>query len=294
MTAATLELAAPPALGIHDWTAEQYHADPLRPWGGSVSSTQLRHVLWEDGGSPAQVRWEAEHPEFKDAYDFGSAAHRMVLGKGDAIRVVDATDWKTKAARAVRDEVRAAGGTPVLRKDFARARRLMHAVLRHPEAGPLFAPGRGVPERSVLWVDELTGRYCRAMLDRFPDPDWPGRPLAVDLKTTTSVRTRDLVRTVVKYGYDQQAAHYLDGLATVGLVDAGFVFVFAESRPPHLVRAVQLSPAWLERGRRRNREALDELDRCLDLDDWPGAPPGLLTLEPPPWLDTDRQDDIDL
>ena len=294
MTALAVEAPAPPALGVHDWTAEEYHADPLRPWGGSVSSTTLRHVLWADGGSPAQVRWEQLHPEHKDAYDCGSVAHRLVLGKGERIHVVDATAWTTKAARDARDAARDDGAVPLLRKDFARARRLMHAVLRHPDAGPLFAPGRGVPERSVLWTDDLTGRYCRAMLDRFPALDGPGRPLAVDLKTTISVRTRDLVRTVVKYGYDQQAAHYLDGLASLGLVDAGFLFVFAEARAPHLVRVVQLSQTWLERGRRRNREALEVLDRCLDLDDWPGAPPGLLTLEPPGWLDTDRQDDIDL
>jgi hypothetical protein len=290
----TVLVDAPPALGVHDWTADEYHRDPLRPWGGSVSSTTLRHILWEDGGSPAQVRHERLHPEHKDAYDFGSVAHRMILGKGEEIRVVDAGDWKTKAAQQARKDAREQGAVPVLRKDFARARRLMHAVLRHWDAGPLFHPGRGVPERSTLWVDDQTGRYCRAMLDRYPNPDWPGRPIAVDLKTTVSVQTRALVRTVVKYGYDQQAAHYLDGLAKDGLVDAGFVFVFAESKPPHLVRVVQLAEHWVERGRRRNREALDLLDRCLDLDDWPGAPPGLLTLDPPGWLDTDRPDDIDL
>lgn len=293
MTAATLELAAPPALGVHDWTADEYHADPLKPWGGSVSSTQLRHIVWPDG-SPARVKAEREQPVHTDAMDEGTVAHRLVLGVGGLIRVVDAPDWRTKVAREIRDETRAANGTPVLRKDLHRLTGLRRAVLRHDEAGPLFAAGRGIPERSVLWVDDVTGRYCRAMFDRFPALDWPGRPLAVDLKKTTSVSTRALLRTVVSYRLDQQAAHYLDGLASLGIPDAGFVFVFVEAARPHHVRVVQLSESWLLHARRRNREALDLLDRCLDRNDWPGAPPGLLTLEPPPWLDTDRPDDIDI
>ncbi len=286
-------LDAPPALGVHDWTAEEYHQDPLRPWGGSVSSTVLRHIIWPDG-SPARVRWDRENPPYSPAMDEGTVAHRLVLGAGGELVVVDADDWRTKAAREARAAARADGGTAVLRKDLERIERLRDAVLTHPDAGPLFADGRGVPERSVLWMDDVTGRYCRAMLDRFPNPDWPGRPLGVDLKKTTSVETRALVRAIAKYGYDQQDAWYVDGLASTGLVEAGFVFVFVEASPPHHVRVVQLSDEWRERGRRRNREALDLLDRCLDLDDWPGAPPGLLTLDPPGWLDTDRPDDIDL
>lgn len=283
-----------PALGVHDWTAEEYHADPLRPWGGSVSSTTLRHILWPDG-SPARVQHERRHgTEHTAAMDEGTVAHRMVLRAGGAVHVVDAADWRTNKAKAARDAARAEGRTPILRKQLPPLARLRNVVLRHPQAGPLFAEGRGIPERSVLWVDDLTGRYCRAMLDLFPAPDWPGRPIAVDLKKTTSVATRALVNTIVKYGYDQQADHYLTGLASLGIPDVGFVFAFVEAAAPHHVRVVQLSERWLERGRRRNREALDLLDRCLDLDDWPGAPEGLLTLEPPAWLDTDRQDDIDL
>lgn len=279
--------------GVYDWTAEEYHADPLREQGGSVSSTVLRHILWP-AGSPARVRWERDHLVHKDIFDFGSIAHRLILGKGEEVRVLDFGDWRTKPAQQAKAAARAQGAVPVLRKDFARARRLMHAVLRDDDAGPLFAPDRGVSERSVIWVDNVTGRWCRAMLDRWPLPVPGMRPLAVDLKTTASVATRALVRTIVDHGYDQQAAWYLDGLTSAGVPDAGFVFVFAEATAPNHVRVVALSQEWIARGRARNREALDLYDQCADLDDWPGAPPGLLHLRPPGWLDSDRADDLDL
>jgi hypothetical protein len=286
-------ITVPVGPGVYDWTAQEYHADPLAGAGGSVSSTVLRHILWP-AGSPARVLWERAHPVHKDVFDFGSVAHRLILGKGEQIEVVDAPDWRGKAAQTARDDARAAGLVPILAKDLGRAGQLAHAVLAHADAGPLFEDGRGVSERSVVWTDDITGRWCRAMLDRFPHLDGPGRPIAVDVKTTSSVATRALIRTIVDHGYDQQAAWYLDGLASLGMVDAVFVFVFAETQPPHHVRVVTLSQDWVARGRARNRDALDLYDRCADLDDWPGAPPGLLHLEPPRWFDTDRADDIDL
>lgn len=283
-TGAGTVTAGPPAPGIYDWSAEEYHADPVRPWGGSASSSTLRHILGPDG-SPARVQWERDHPPVSDAMDEGSVAHRFVLGKGDRVVVVDATDWRTRAAQQARDDARAAGATPVLRKAFARARRMSHAVLRHPTAGPLFDGRHGVPERSVLWIDHVTGAWCRAMLDVFPHLDRPGRqPIGVDLKTTSSdLDDRSLQRTIARYRYDQQAAWYLQGLASLGVVDADLLFVFVQVRPPHEVRVVSLAE-WLPAAHDLNRRALQVWDRCRDLDVWPptwGA--GLTHLPVPSW-----------
>lgn len=277
------DLLEPPVPGVYDWTAEQYHADPLRPWGGSASSSVLRHILPPDG-SPARVRWEAAHPPTSDGMDEGSVAHRFVLGKGDRVFVVDATDWKTKAAQRARDDTRARGEVPVLRKVLARARRMSHAVLRHPTAGPLFDGRHGVPERSVLWVDEVTGAYCRAMLDVFPHLASKGRSIAVDLKTTSGdLDDRALQRTVAKYRYDQQADWYLRGLASLGLVGADLLFVFVHTRPPHEVRVVSLAE-WLPEAHRLNDRALQLWDRCRDLGTWPRSwGDGLTHLAVPSW-----------
>jgi len=276
-----------PVPGPYDWTAEQYHGDPLRPWGGSASSSVLRHILWPDG-SPARVKWEAAHPPTSDAMDEGTVAHRMVLGKGGDVFVVDAPDWRTKAAQQARDAARARGATPVLRKTFAKARRMAHALLRHPDTGPLFDGRHGVPERSVMWVDDVTGAYCRAMLDVFPHlhRTRAGRPFGVDVKKTAAgLDDRSLARTVLTYRLDQQADHYLTGLEALGLEDPDLLFAFVQSRPPHEVRLVSLQD-WRDRGRRLNRMALDLWDRCRDLGTWPRSwAHGLTHLAVPPWAD---------
>lgn len=283
-----LEAGPPPALGVHDWPAETYHADPLRPWGGSASSTTLRKIL--EPGGPALVAWEREHPTYRDAFDFGGAAHTITLGKGDEIVEVRADDWRTNAAKAARAEAREAGLRPLLSKDLVRARALADAVRTHPIAGRLVDGRVGVPERSVLWMDDVTGTYCRAMLDVFPHLDDPA-PIAVDVKTTESgLDPRSLARTVLTYGYHQQAAHYLEGLATLGLVDARFVFVFVTKSPPHLVAVRTLSTAFLELGRARNRRALDVLSWCLESGSWPGLPAITEEIEPPAWATYQEED----
>lgn len=283
-----LEAGPPPAPGVYDWTGEEYHADPLRPWGGSASSTTLRKIL--EPGGPALVAWEREHPTYRDAFDFGGAAHTITLGKGDEIVEVRADDWRTNAAKAARAEAREAGLRPLLSKDLVRARALADAVRTHPIAGRLVDGRVGVPERSVLWMDDVTGTYCRAMLDVFPHLDDP-TPIAVDVKTTESgLDPRSLARTVLTYGYHQQAAHYLDGLATLGLVDARFVFVFVTKSPPHLVAVRTLSTAFLELGRARNRRALDVLSWCLESGSWPGLPAITEEIEPPAWATYQEED----
>lgn len=283
-----LEAGPPPEPGVHDWTGEEYHADPLRAWGGSASSTTLRKIL--EPGGPAVVDYLRTHPKYRDAFDFGGAAHTITLGKGDAVVEVEADDWRTKAAKEARDAARAEGKRPLLTKDLRRARALAGAVLAHPIAGRLVDGRVGVPERSVLWVDETTGEYCRAMLDVFPHLDDPA-PIAVDVKTTESgLDPRSLARTVLTYGYHQQAAHYLDGLASVGLVTARFVFVFVTKDPPHLVAVRTLSDAFLELGRARNRRALDLWSWCREANTWPGLPPVTEEIEPPAWATYQEED----
>lgn len=283
-----LEAGPPPAPGVYDWTGEEYHADPLRPWGGSASSTTLRKIL--EPGGPAVVEHLRRHPKYRDAFDFGGAAHTITLGKGDEIVEVRADDWRTNAAKAARTEAREAGKRPLLSKDLVRARALADAVLTHPIAGALVDGRVGVPERSVLWVDEPTGEYCRAMLDVFPHLDDPA-PIAVDVKTTESgLDDRSIARTVLSYGYHQQAAHYLDGLASVGLVTARFLFVFVTKDPPHLVAVRHLSHAFLELGRARNRRALDRWAYCRETETWPGLPPVVGEIEPPSWATYQEED----
>ena len=75
-----------------------YHGDPVP--GGSLSSTGARKLL--PPSCPALFRWQQDHPVHKDVFDFGSAAHRLVLGAGPEIALLDYDNMRTKAAQEER------------------------------------------------------------------------------------------------------------------------------------------------------------------------------------------------
>ena len=273
--------------GVYDWPGDAYHADPVP--GGSARSTTLRTIL--KAGGPALVDHETRHPRHSDAFDYGGAAHRYVLGKGDDVVEVPFDSWRKDAAKDARRAARARGARPLLTAEIVKARGLADAVLEHPVAGLLFGGGVGVTERSVTWLDDDTGETCRIMLDLFPHLDAPGVPVAGDLKTTTSVEERKLMRTLLDYGYDQQGAMALDGLASLGVVDAEFWLVFVTKDPPHLVRTWRMPSELLERGRRRNRRALDRWAYCREFGVWPGLPPEVEDPDVPSWVAYEREED---
>lgn len=248
-----------------------YHADR-----SSLSSTGARKVL----RSPAKFRWEqANPPEPKQAFDFGKLAHRLVLGEGGEISVIDAADYRTKDAQRQRDEARAGGLTPILVGELEAAVAIEEAVRGHVLAGDLFA--EGVAERSGYWQDEPTDVRLRFR------PDWlttlNDLPVCVDLKTTVSADPDEFVRSVTKFRYHMQAAWYLDGLCANGIGDARFLFVAVEKTAPYLVSVIELDAAALAEGRRLNRQAVDLYAHCVEHDQWPGYGDGIHTISLPSW-----------
>lgn len=272
--------------GVYDWPGEAYHADPVP--GGSARSTTLRQIL--KPGGPELVDHERRHPKHSAAFDWGGAAHRLVLGVGDDIAEVPFDSWRKADAKALRRLAREQGQRPLLSHQLARARELAAKVLAHPIAGPLFEHATD-PERTVVWDDDVTGVPCRVMVDGMPSPAFRGAPTAVDLKTTTDVELTAITRTVLKYGYHAQGAHILDGLATVGLGDADFLLVLVTKEPPYQVQVVRIPDELLEAGRRRNRRALDLWAWCRETNTWPGPPPVIHDLPVSPWQLRDEEDD---
>ena len=158
--------------GISD---DLYHADT-----GSLSSTGARKIL----ACPARFKWERDHPPAPTtkAFDFGKLSHKLVLGEGSAIQIVEADNWLSKAAKEQRDAARADGAVPVLRSEYDTAKAMREAVMAHPVAGALFTAGSA--ELSGYWQDEPTDIRLRFR------PDWLtghiNRVTCVDYKTTIS------------------------------------------------------------------------------------------------------------
>jgi hypothetical protein len=266
--------------GVYDLPVEQYHADPVE--GGSLSCSGARKLI--PPSCPAKFRYAQDHPGEDHAphFDLGSAAHKVVLGEGAEIVVVDADSWRTKAAQEQRDAAYAAGKTPLLTADYQTVCDMAEAIAADPIASRLFVPGKGKPEQTLIWQDERTGIMCRALLDWLPNV---GRVFP-DFKTAQSAWPEDFGRSADRYGYAQQASWYLDGVKALGLAgdDAAFVFVVQEKEPPYLVTPMQLDPLSMRIGAQRNRQALSIFQHCTETGVWPGYSDDVALVSLPNWV----------
>lgn len=268
--------------GCYELTEAAYHADPVV--GGSLSSTGARTLLT----CPARFAYDREHgrPDTA-AFDFGRAAHTLVLGEGAPIVEIDAEDWRTKAAKEAAAEARDAGATPLLTKDAARVRAMADALRLHSVAGPLFdRPGKA--EQSFVARDPESGVMCRVRLDWMPDVDDDTRLICVDYKSTRDAHPAAFAKSMATFGYHQQAAFYLDALAWLQLdhgLDSQFVFVAQEKEPPYLVTVGYPLAGALEWGRVLNRKARDVYRECTETGHWPGYSDAIEPLDLPGWLD---------
>ncbi|MGW2010946.1 PD-(D/E)XK nuclease-like domain-containing protein [Streptomyces nigrescens] len=262
MTAVAAETAVEPVI-VDGLSAEDYHADRT-----SISSTGLRKLLAP--GCPAQFKYDRDNPPApKREFDFGHAAHQLVLGDGPEIDVLDFDNYLTKAAKTARDEARSIGVVPLLRHEYEQVEAMADAIRQHPVAGPLFAPGSGVAERSIYWTDPATGIRCRVR------PDWlkqlPGLTLCVDLKTCRDANPDAVSKAIRDHGYHQQDPLYIDGIEAAGLAPDGcrFIFVFQSKTAPYLVTVRELDQQSRDIGRAKNERALRIYADCMATDTWP-------------------------
>lgn len=273
--------------GVYDIPESDYHADPVA--GGSLSSSGARKLL--PPSCPAKFDWHRRNgEEHAGHFDFGKAAHQLVLGAGAPIVRVDAESWRTKAAREARDAAYEAGEIPLLAADHDQVLAMAAALAEHPIARALFNPGRGRPEQTLVWQDDRTGVWCRARLDWLPDTDRSGRVIIADYKTCHSADPDALSRSVAQFGYHQQAAWYLAGMRALGLAgdDAAFVFLCQEKQAPWLVSPIELDHVAMRIGEARNRRALDIYRHCTDTGRWPPYVDGIHLLSLPRWAEIEE------
>jgi hypothetical protein len=263
--------------GIYGIPNDVYHADRT-----SLSSTGARKLL---SSTPAQFRYDLDHPEPpKKAFDIGTAAHRLVLGDGPELILVDHLMWNTKQAKAEVAAAREAGAVPLKREDWDQVHAMAAELRRHPLAAALFDTDYGKPEQSLFWTDKTTGVPCRARLD-WLDNARGGRLLLPDLKTAINASTAKFEKAVLDHRYDQQADHYTDGVLQLGLADeVSFLFVVQEKQPPYPVNVIELATPWLQMAAERNRRAREIYAECTESGVWPGYKAEVAMASAPDWL----------
>jgi PDDEXK-like domain of unknown function (DUF3799) len=271
--------------GIYDMPEAIYHGDPVP--GGSLSSSGARKLL--PPSCPARFQHDRQNPPPPtDAMDLGTAAHKLVLGAGVDIHVIDAEDWRLKATREERDAARAAGRLPLLKGDYAQVSAMAAAIRAHPVAGAIFTPERGRAEQSLFQQDAETGVWLRVRLDWMFD-----RPIIADYKTSKSANPLSFAKSVADFGYFVQDAFYRRVYQAVTGEYPKFVFVVQEKEPPYLVTVCELDHDSVQSGHALVQHAIERYRDCTASGIWPAyTDPGSIELITLPRWARGREDHL--
>lgn len=279
-----------------DVEMSRYHADPT-----TLSASGAKLLL--PPSTPAKFKWQRDHPPApKPHFDFGHVAHKLVLGEGDELAILDpalhglkkdgtvadnpaaTAGWKEAVANA-----RVAGEVPIHVDDYNKAVAMAQAVGAHPEAARLFEEGDA--EISLYAQDPNSGVRLRGRADWITQLD--GRLIIVDFKTAATANPQEFARAAANYSYHIQAAWYRR-LAQLLELDASpaFVFVVAEKDAPHLVSVVEFDAEAMAEGERLMRKAIQIFARCVETKEWPGYGTEITPISLPYWAIRNTQPTI--
>jgi exodeoxyribonuclease VIII len=235
-----------------------YHGDTEH-----TCSTSLKEIL----RSPAHYRARLAHPPDSRAMQTGSALHAAVL-EPEALDTGFAVWDGPRRGRDYDAFLQASGGRSVLSaEEMENVTGMREAIFAYELADLRSLLSRGTRELSIYWRDERTGVKCRARPDCFLEE------VVFDLKKTQDARPGEFARAVARYGYDFQAAFYLEGLRRfTGRTEFTFVLIAVEEAAPHGVWLHELSPRLLGAARLNVQRALALHARCAQSGDWPGYP----------------------
>lgn len=271
------------APGIYDIPEHEYHADPCpQP---SLSSSIAKKLVKQ---SPMHARFahprlnpDYEPSESTTASDVGSALHKLILGKGADIEVIDATSWRKDADKADRDEARAQGKIPILAPQMVEIGKCVIAITQqvqhHDDGQLLFSPGKS--EQVMVWKEGPI--WCRALVDRTPDDTM--LPL-LDLKTTKlSAAPQDYERRLASE-YAIQASFYERGARALGRkTRSPMLFIVVEQDAPFGVSVMAADPTLQALAERDVERAIAMWTECLRTDKWPGYPTQTAYVAAKPW-----------
>lgn len=280
MTATATETTAVTP-GVYDISAELYHSDPIP--GGSLSSTGARQLT----DCPRRFKYFLDHPEpYKPEFEFGTAAHTVVLGNGPELVVVDAKRWDTNEIKAKVLKLRAEGKVPLKAEARRRIDDMAAVLADDPEAADLLIPGSGIAEQSLFWPDRDIWRRARI--------DWLRPEELVDYKTARSVKPKNLEKAIQEHGYHQQEDWYRDGAVALGLVppSAAFKFIFQEKQPPYLVTVAEIDFTARVIGRDLNERAMHAYATARETGRWPAYVEGTAHLSLPNWAEREYAEEI--
>lgn len=279
--------------GIYTIPLSEYVADPapspsLNAGAAHTLLTESPYHAWMGHPrlNPQYVREESSRQEM------GSIAHAvMIEGDESKVKVIDADDWRTKAAKEERDEARANGLLPILAKDMETVRKMVAVAVEKIFTSELCEPWmEAAPEQTLLWSEN--GLWFRSR----PDKLTPNGRVYFDYKTVagTAHPAKFAKGPVISHGYDLQAALGKRGVkAVLQQEQCTVIFIVQEINEPYAVSLVSLSPQFMGIAAERLELAIYQWRKCLSNNLWPSYPQRVAYVEPPSYYGMDSLDSME-
>lgn len=267
--------------GVHDIPLTDYINDPAPEPSLNAS---IAHTLLTQ--TPAHARMA--HPrlspqqdrEESSRLDLGTIAHGLLLeGDDSRVVVIEADDWRTTAAKDERDAARLEGKLPILVKDFDIVSNMVETAqttIGQSEVATEFSAA--IPEQTLIWQEADIWLRCR------PDKATPDWRVVFDYKTCAGTAHPAVwaKTSMVRYGYDLQAAINMRGVKALGLAKkTTFVFLVQEMEPPYALSIVSLAPSWITLADDKLRVAMSLWKGCTRKNEWPGYPARVAYVDAP-------------
>lgn len=250
--------------GAFDMPAEDYFA------AHGVSQSMLKLLA----RSPAHLKHAIEHPE-PDTPDqkIGTISHIAVfepdlLEKSCYVKPANyqdpkTSDWKkwNGNATACKDWLAARTDKPIISQDdYTDICGIRDSVFRHPAAALALKVGKA--EQALFAEDAETGMQLKAKCD------WLSGNAIVDLKTCQDASPAGFAKAVSNWGYETQAAFYLNLASLLNLGKEHFIFIAVEKTAPYAVGVYELDEESIEIGRRKYRRLLSRYMECVVSEKW--------------------------
>ena len=260
----------PTKAGLYpEMTREEYDACD------AMNQSTLKHGCGDKGTMLAlKAALDRGPDEPTPTMAFGSLVHACILEPDsfeERYYVWDKSDahGSSKAGIAEKEAAYKAAGerTVVLKSDYEKARQVCVLLEQTSHAMNLLNPDM-LHECAAIWQDEDTDVWCKALVDGY----LPGRWI-LDIKTTRDASPWGFRYAIRDYGYDIQAAFYLDAIYAVTddrPLLYGVIALQPASKPRH---SPQIGVYWMDKstidvGRQEYKRVLGEYAASKRLNCW--------------------------
>lgn len=249
-------------------TEAEYRALPGINW------SSLKHMAV----SPAQYKWEIDHPQpASAAMSLGTVEHIALMTPEDYLRRKEIIDVK-RGTKAFDKYILGLNPDIIFVTQEEHEMILLHIERFRANKHYAQITENAKIEQALRWTDEETGIVCKGRPDMFNDLILP------DFKTSRHIEDRKWWWDFKDRKYHCQFAYYHDALKLLDGRNRVNVVVKLETTPCFDVVVYPLSDTAITEGRSHYRRLLNELRDCLEADAWPGKCDELATVDFHNWV----------